>query len=165
MKSICFSENKKFIFTIIDVTYDALIESIYLAWDLLYINDLPNRSKGDSLLRPKYKAYILDLQKKEFEIALHKVRSGYFDRPENIEGLKTSETILGQNPKHPENQSYNPDNMKCGPKRFCFPQKGGIGKMYSLYDSLLDEGTHSKHFRNINPLLYKRDKIDYRRSN
>jgi hypothetical protein len=159
MKNIKFPDNKKFIFTIIDDTDDAYLETIKPVYDLLYENGLrttktvwvypvrdPERSKGDSLQRPEYKEHILDLQKKGFEIAMHNVGSGDFERPEIIEGIKTFENIFGQTPKHHVNHSYNPDNIYCGSKRFSFPLNLVVKKMYSQYDSFFGEMKDSKHF-------------------
>ena len=104
------------------------------------------RSKGDSLQRPEYRDFIIDLQNKGFEIALHNVGSGEYKRPEIIEGLKDFKSILGRKPQHHVNHSYNPDNIYSGSKRFSFPLNLVVKKLYSQYDAFYGEVEGSDFF-------------------
>lgn len=150
---------KKFIFTIIDDTDDAFSETIKPVYDILFENGLKTtktvwvypvrdteRSKGDSLEVPDYRAFVLDIQNKGFEIALHNVGSGSYKRNEIIKGIETYKTILGDYPKLHVNHSYNPDNIYCGNKRFSFPFNLIVKKLYSQYDAFFGEVKGSEYF-------------------
>tara|TARA_B110001450_G_C17668082_1_gene500694 strand:+ start:16986 stop:17969 length:984 start_codon:yes stop_codon:yes gene_type:complete len=185
--------NKKFIFTIIDDTDDAFTEKIKPVYDILHENGLKttktvwvnpvrdhDRSKGDSLADQDYRSFVLDIQKKGFEIALHNVGSGSYKRDEIINGIEKYKNILGNYPKLHVNHSYNPDNIYCGSKRFSFPFNWIVKKMYSQYNSFYGEvkgsiyfwgDLHKKHIKysrnyeiddintyKINPYMPYRDK-------
>ena len=152
-------KNKKFIFTIIDDTDDAFLDKIKPVYDLLYTNNLRttktvwvnkvrdgDRSKGDSLEDSNYKKFILDIQNKGFEIALHNVGSGDYKRNEIISGLNKYKEILGDFPKLHVNHSYNPDNIYCGSKRFSFPFNLIVKTMYSNYNNFFGEIRGSDYF-------------------
>lgn len=159
MKNIQFPNNKNFIFTIVDDTDDAFLETIKPIYDLLHKNGLrttktvwvkPVRdhdiSKGDSLDRSEYRKFVLDIKDKGFEIALHNVGSGDYKRNEIIEGIEEYSKIIGEYPKLHINHSYNPDNIYCGSKRFSFPFNWIVKKMYSQYDSFFGEVEGSEYF-------------------
>lgn len=150
---------KKFIFTIIDDTDDAFSETIKPVYDILYENGLKTtktvwvypvrdteRSKGDSLKDSDYREFVLDIQNKGFEVALHNVGSGSYKRDEIIKGIETYKTILGDYPKLHVNHSYNPDNIYCGSKRFSFPFNWIVKILYSQYDAFFGEVKESEYF-------------------
>lgn len=159
MNKLNLPENKKFIFTIVDDTDDAFLETIKPVYDILYKNGLRttktvwvnsvrdhDRSKGDSLEDLKYRDFILDLKRKGFEVALHNVGSGNYNRKEIIDGIEKYNYIFGEYPKLHINHSYNPDNIYCGSKRFSFPLNLLVKKMYSQYNSFYGEVKGSKYF-------------------
>jgi len=159
MKNVQFPNGKKFIFTIVDDTDDAFLETIKPIYDLLYQNGLrttktvwvkPVRdhdiSKGDSLDNKKYRDFILDIKNRGFEIALHNVGSGDYKRNEIIEGMEEYNRIFGTFPKLHINHSYNPDNIYCGSKRFSFPLNWLVKKMYAQYDSFYGDIKDSEYF-------------------
>jgi len=151
--------NKKFIFTIIDDTDDSYVPHIEEVYDVLYKNGLrttktlwvypvrdPERSKGECLQDEKYKEFVLDLQRKGFELGLHNVGSGDYSREEIIKGLAEYEEILGEKPNIHVNHSYNPDNIYCGPKRFSFPFNLIVKYLYSNYSNFSGEIKSSKNY-------------------
>ena len=152
-------KNKKFIFTIIDDTDDAFYNKIKPVYNILIENGLKttktiwvypvrdnNISKGDCLENIDYKNFILKLKRKGFEIALHNVGSGNYDRNEIIKGLKKFKNIFGEYPKIHVNHSYNKDNIYCGSKRFSFPFNLIVKYLYPNYKNFFGEISNSQHF-------------------
>ena len=150
---------KKFIFTIIDDTDDAFSPKIDKVYDVLIDNGLKTtktvwvypvrdieRSKGHCLQNKKYIYFIIKIKSKGFEIGLHNVGSGSYERHEIIDGLKEYQNIIGENPKIHVNHSYNPDNIYCGPKRFSFPFNLIVKYLYSSYNNFSGEIKKSKYF-------------------
>ena len=151
--------NKKFIFTIIDDTDDSFCPGINEVYDVLYENGLKttktlwvypvrdtDRSKGECLQDKEYRKFVLNLKNKGFELGLHNVGSGYYEREEIIKGLAEYEEILGEKPKIHVNHSYNPDNIYCGPKRFSFPFNIIVKYLYSNYTNFLGDIKNSKNY-------------------
>ena len=108
-----FPDGKRFAFSIIDDTDMATLERLKPIYALLEqyglrttktvwvmeSNDLANPANhGDSLRDPAYREFILDLQRKGFEIALHGVRGGTSLRQETISGLDEFSRVVGQYP-------------------------------------------------------------------
>ena len=154
-----YPDKKKFVFTIIDDTDDAIFENIKPVYDLLFQNKIlttktiwvyPPRdikqSKGDCLQRPEYLEFVKDLHKKGFEIALHNVGSGSYEREEIIRGLQEFKNHLGIHPNIHVNHSYNPDNLYSGSKRFSFPFNYIIKLLYSQYDEFYGDNPESNFF-------------------
>ena len=119
-----FPNNKKFIFTIIDDTDDAELEKIKPVYDILYnaglrttktiwvypVRDL-KYSKGDSLQNKNYLDFVKELISRGFEIGLHNVGSGNYERNEIVNGLEEYKQLLGDYPNIHVNHSYNKDNI------------------------------------------------------
>jgi hypothetical protein len=134
-----------FRFTIIDDTDDATLENIKPIYDFLTEKNIfitktvwvyPPRdrySNGDSLQRKEYANYIKELSKRGFEIALHNVGSGDYDRKEILEGIEEFHRILGFYPRIHINHSYNKDSVYGGHKRFNKPFSYIIRKLYPQY--------------------------------
>ncbi|KFZ43959.1 hypothetical protein KD27_09500 [Smithella sp. D17] len=132
---ITFPDGKRFAFSIVDDTDLATLERIKPLYELLYQYGMrttktvwvlesnepshsPNR--GDSLHDPAYRAFILDLKSKGFEIALHGVRGGSSQRPDILDGLERFKGVLGQYPAIHVNHSLNRDNVYWGEHRWSF---------------------------------------------
>jgi hypothetical protein len=138
-------EKKKFTFTIIDDTDDSTLENTKPIYDFLYEKGIlitktvwvyPPRdahSYGDSLQRKEYLEFIKDLQEKGFEIGLHNVGSGSYNRGEILKGLEEYRTLLGGYPNIHINHSYNPDSVYGGSKRFNWPFNKIVNKLYPQY--------------------------------
>lgn len=134
-RSLTFPGDKKFAFTIVDDTDMATLERVKPLYELLHQYGLrttktvwvlestelahsPNR--GESLRDPAYRAFILDLKSKGFEIALHGVRGGSSPRADIINGLEEFRSALGQDPGIHVNHSLNRDNVYWGEHRWSF---------------------------------------------
>lgn len=151
--------SNKFFFTIIDDTDDSTVENTKPIYDLLYSNGIlitktvwvyPPRdkhSKGDSLQRPEYLDFIKDLVAKGFEIGLHNIGSGTYNRDEILAGIEEFKLKLGFYPKIHINHSYNPDSIYGGYKRFNWPFNWIVKNLYSQYSGLFSgEDASSPHF-------------------
>lgn len=135
----------KFNFTIVDDTDDATLENIKPIYDFLTQKNIfitktvwvyPPRdkhSKGDSLQCPKYTDYIKELHQRGFEIGLHNVGSGDFNRNEILAGIEEFKDKLGFYPKIHINHSYNKDSIYGGSKRFNWPFNWIVSKIYPQY--------------------------------
>jgi hypothetical protein len=123
---------KSFAFTIIDDTDNSNVDNTKPIYDFLEDMGfrttkttwcLPPRDRftGGSLQDERYRDFLVDLEKKGFEIALHNVGSGSFTREEIEKGLELFERTFGHTPKTHVNHSHNPDNLYWGSKRFVLP--------------------------------------------
>lgn len=134
-RAITFPGGKQFAFSIVDDTDMATLERVKPLYELLSrygirttktvwvleSNELahsPNR--GDSLRDPAYRAFILDLKSKGFEIALHGVRGGSSERTDIINGLEEFRGVMEQYPAIHINHSLNRDNVYWGEHRWSF---------------------------------------------
>ena len=124
-----YPKGKKFAFTIIDDTDGDQIKNTKPVYEYLAklgfkttktVWALPSRDKfkGLSLEDYHYRQYIKKLQKNGFEIALHNVGSGKFNRQDIIDGLDLFKKFIGSDPKIQINHAQNPDNLYWGIKRF-----------------------------------------------
>jgi hypothetical protein len=128
-RPIVFPEGKRFAFSIIDdtdMTTLARVRPIYAVLERFGIrttktvwvfdsNDLSNdTNSGDSLQNPDYLRFIVDLQNKGFEIALHGVRGGSSPRADTIRGLEEFRRQLGRYPRMFINHSLNQENLYWG---------------------------------------------------
>ena len=132
--------NKKFALTIVDDTDGACVDNIKPVYDCLYQNKILTTKTvwmyrprdyflGDSLENAEYLNYILDLQKNGFEIALHDVGSGRFERAEILSALKKFNELFGAYPKIQINHGDNPSSIYWCGKRFSAP----VSKIYDFY--------------------------------
>lgn len=127
--ALTFPDGKRFAFTIVDDTDMATLERlrpVYATLEryglrttktvwVLPPSDVANSTNtGDSLSDPAYRDFIVDLQRKGFEIALHGVRGGSSRRPDIIRGLDQFKSILGHDPRMQVNHSLNEDNLYWG---------------------------------------------------
>lgn len=134
-RAVSFPGGKRFAFSIVDDTDMATLERVKPLYELLHqygfrttktvwaleSNELshpPNH--GDTLQDPAYRAFILDLKKWGFEIALHGVRGGSSQRQEIVDGLEEYRKVLGEYPKIHINHSLNRDNVYWGGLRWSF---------------------------------------------
>jgi hypothetical protein len=142
-KTVVFPNGKRFAFSIIDdtdMTTLELIRPIYAVlekyglrttktvWVYDSSDDDNPANKGDSLQNADYRAFILDLQRKGFEIALHGVRGGSSRREEIARGLEDFKHILGQYPAMQVNNSTNAENLYWGRHLFTFTPYQWLGK-------------------------------------
>jgi hypothetical protein len=143
-------KENKFTFTIIDDTDDSTLENTKPIYDFLYEKGIlitktvwvyPPRdahSFGDSLQRKEYLEFIKDIKAKGFEIALHNVGSGAYNREEILKGLEEYKSLLGNYPNIHINHSYNPDSIYGGSKRFNWPFNKIVNKLYPQYAGVFE---------------------------
>lgn len=132
---LVFPDGKRFAFTVVDDTDMATLERLKPVYEVferygmrttktvwvLESSDLSNTTNsGDTLSDPEYRAFILDLQRKGFEIALHGVRGGSSPRADIERGLEEFREILGAYPRMQVNHSLNEDNLYWGPHLYSF---------------------------------------------
>lgn len=132
---IAFPGGKRFAFSIVDDTDMATLERVRPLYDALHRHGLRTTKTvwvlgsqgskhppdaGDSLAAPAYRDFILDLQRRGFEIALHGVRGGSSQRADIERGLEEFKTILGGYPRMHVNHSLNRDNLYWGGARWSF---------------------------------------------
>jgi len=124
--------NKKFAFTIIDDTDGGFVNNTKPVYDLLnqlnikttktvWVYPPRDRFQGGYLLDNNYFNFIKELQDKGFEIALHNVGSGNFNRNEIQTGIEIFKEKIGYYPKIQINHASNYDNIYWGYKRFTNP--------------------------------------------
>lgn len=155
MNNIIWPGGADFAISIVDDTDGATIKNVKPIYDYLYAIGLKatktvwvyppkDNYAGSSLQDKNYRNFILDLQKKGFEIALHGVGSGGYTREEIREGFKVYKEILGEYPRIHINHSANVDNIYWGVERFVFPLK----QVYQLFSKRIFSGhkEQSKYF-------------------
>ena len=133
--AIAFPGGKQFAFSVIDDTDMATLERvrpIYEVFDRYGVHTtktvwvLPSQGSthpadaGDSLSTPAYRDYMLDLQRRGFELALHGVRGGSSRRADIAKGLEAFKAIVGHDPRMHVNHSLNQDNLYWGGARWSF---------------------------------------------
>ena len=152
-------EEYDFAFLVIDDTDCAQLPEIEEVYNLLYENGMrtnktvwvfPPRDEpknfGASLAEVEYVEWIKKLQLQGFEIGLHNVGSGNFNREEIISGLKIYEHFLGSRPKTHVNHSYNRDNIYSGGERFCPFFARILGVLYPDYKGFEGNDPKSEFF-------------------
>ena len=131
-----FPEGRKFAFAIVDDTDGSTVENTKPVYDFLHelgirctktvwvlpstdLDHWPNR--GASLADSQYLAFVLDLQSKGFEIALHGARGGHSRREEVEDALDRFENLFGYSPRIHINHSENRDNLYWGYAKLSVP--------------------------------------------
>ncbi len=148
-----FPDNKQFAFTIFDDTdlstvtnirpvYDLLsdlgMRTTKSVWPLASVNE--GRLGGSSLQDPDYLDFILELQDRGFEIALHNVRNHDSDRAVIQLGLNKFRELMGQYPRIHTNHSSNRDNLYWGSARLDYWHR-----LYQAFANLRQERPFEGH--------------------
>jgi hypothetical protein len=122
---------RDFAFTIIDDTdhatlarirpvYSLLQELGLLATKTVWVLPSPEDAQwgdAETLEDADYRGYVVDLQRRGFEIALHGVRGTSSTRQVIVRGLARYEEVLGHPPRIHANHAGNADNMYWGAAR------------------------------------------------
>lgn len=148
-----------FAFLVVDDTDCACLPEIAEVYDVLNQNGLktnktiwvyPPRDEpknfGDTLSNPTYSQWVKTLQNRGFEIGLHNVGSGSFNRDEILNGLELFKSTLGSYPEIHVNHSYNPDNIYSGEERFGYVFSAILRRLYPNYNGFQGNQPGSKHF-------------------
>lgn len=133
-----FPSGKKFIFTIFDDTDLATVENVGPVYDLLnevgirttksvWVYPSRGTAGGQCLLDDDYLKFVLSLQDKGFELALHNVGDGVFNRQEILAGIDLYKKLTGRAPIIHTNHISNPDHIYWFDERFEWP----ISVLYS----------------------------------
>lgn len=149
--------NKKFAFTIVDDTDNSTVENVKPVYDLLYKYGIittktawvyapRDKFTGQYILDDKYLNFILDLENKGYEIGLHNVGSGNFERKEIIEGLELFKEKLGFHPRLQINHASNTDNIYWGSNRYQFLLSKIINLIYGDKRKYYGTNDKSKYF-------------------
>jgi hypothetical protein len=158
-KAVAFPDGKRFALSIIDDTDLTTLERIRPIYDLLHKHRIRTTktiwvfesnqasypsNKGDTLRDPAYRSFILDLQAKGFEIALHGVRGGSSHRDDISRGLEEYKDILGAYPRMHINHAHNQDNLYWGRHRFSFAPYRLLGGL--VFGRFAGQDPESEHF-------------------
>jgi hypothetical protein len=133
---LSFPSGKKFAFTIVDDTDMSTLERLQPLYEILERyglrttktvwvkasnNENHPANRGVSLSDPAYRQFIVGLQQRGFEIALHGVRGGDSMRQDTIDGIEEFKTILGAYPAMQVNHSINRENLYWGAQLYSTP--------------------------------------------
>ena len=159
-RTLRFPDGKRFAFTIVDDTdmatlarnrpvYEVLerygLRTTKTVWVFGPTETAHAANAGDSLADPAYRAFIVGLRDRGFEIALHGVRGGSSPRADIEAGLAEFRAVLGDWPRLHVNHSRNRDNLYWGADRWSFAP---LRWTYALLldDRFSGEDPHSPHF-------------------
>lgn len=123
---------KKFAFSIFDDTDNATVDNTKPVYDLLFDCGMPStksvwvypprgRFTGSSLEDRQYREFIVELKSRGFEIGLHNVGDGHFNRAEIVKAFEIFNQLIGQYPSIHVNHVSNPDNLYWWDRRFEWP--------------------------------------------
>lgn len=130
MRKIKWPNNCDFAFTVVDDTDGATVANVKPVYDYLYEKGIittktcwvyPPRDNvytGECLEDENYKAFLLELKEKGFEIGFHNAGSGGFKREETISAFEKFREIFGEYPHLHINHSNNVENIYWGSNRF-----------------------------------------------
>jgi hypothetical protein len=160
-RPVSFPMGKNFAFSICDDTDMSEIKNIKPVYD--YLDSLglrttktvwvmpsnnakepPNR--GATLADSNYCAFIRDLQRKGFEIALHGVRGGDATKDEISRALATYHNIIGSYPRIHINHFKNKDNLYWGSDRLTFGPFKFLCNLFGGQDDYFGEKEESEYF-------------------
>lgn len=131
--AFAFPEGKRFAFTIIDDADDGTVENLAPVYDLLeslgmrvtktvWPVDCPEGSRdfsaAQTLADADYRAFVVDLAKRGFEITWHGATMESSTRERTIAALDRYAEVFGAYPRIHVNHAGNRENMYWGPKRF-----------------------------------------------
>lgn len=151
-----FPGGKQFAFTVIDDTDVATVANVrpvYLlleqlgfritktVWPVRYPDGRSNFSTSETLEDPHYAEFIVDLQRRGFEVTWHGATMESSLRDRTLDALERYRALLGTYPRIHVNHSHNQENIYWGARRLDSPllrlmvTKGlGRGRTYSSGD-------------------------------
>lgn len=130
LSSPAWPDGKRFAFTIVDDTDCATTAAVRPIYDFLYDHGFRTTKTvwplttpaqpvtgGDSLEQPEYRALILELARRGFEIAYHGTADGTSKRPRIVEGLRYFADVLGHDPRLHANHTGQLESIYWGDAR------------------------------------------------
>ena len=152
MRDLIFPKGKKFVFTILDDTDVATVANVKPVYDLLEALGMratktvwpvacpegsENYGTSQTLADPEYLEFVLDLQRRGFEIASHGATMESSPRERTILALDRFREIFGNDPRVYANHGQNRENLYWGVERFDEPfvralyrRLGGAGESH-----------------------------------
>lgn len=137
---------KRFAFTIIDDTDVATTENVRPIYQLLeelgmrttktvWSEACPEGSDlfsgSETLEDPGYRAFVVDLQRRGFEIAWHGATMESSDRERTLDGLDRFRDTFGADPRVYANHAYNRENLYWGEARIDDPILRGVYRRFN----------------------------------
>lgn len=134
--SLPFPDGKRFAFTVIDDTDVATVQNVAPVYELLQrlgmratktVWTMPctegsrNYSSSQTLEDADYRAFVIDLQRRGFEIASHGATMESSTRDRTIAGLERFRTVFGAYPRVHANHAANRENIYWGAARVDLP--------------------------------------------
>lgn len=136
MKRLAFPDGKAFAFTILDDTDVATVENVRPVYRLL--EDLgfrttktvwpvgcPEGSKNfflsETMEDPEYRKFVIDLERRGFEVTWHGATMESSVRSRTLAGLEAFREMLGHFPRVHVNHSFNRENIYWGADRIDVP--------------------------------------------
>jgi hypothetical protein len=127
-----FPGGKRFAFTVFDDTDHATVRNTAPVYALLeelgifttksvWVYPPRGTFTGGSLEDSEYRDWILRLRDAGFEIGLHNVGDGDFNREEILAGVRRFAEVIGRPPRSHTNHVSNPDNLYWWGERFEWP--------------------------------------------
>jgi hypothetical protein len=129
-KPIEWPEGKRFAFTVMDDTDSARLENVSELYAFLadvglrttktawpFEAEIRSTLEGDSLARPDYRDWLLDLRDRGFEIGWHGATSHTSPREVTLKGLERFREVFGDYPVTMANHAGNEENIYWGDAR------------------------------------------------
>lgn len=140
-------EGKKFAFTIVDDTDAATVANVKPIYDFLISLGLRTTKTvwplrpieaaplgGETLEDDEWRAWILDLRRRGFEIAFHGVTDHPSTRERTVAGIELWHRVLGDSPRLYASHSGQREAMYWGPERFT----GAPRALFRLFNRYLE---------------------------
>jgi hypothetical protein len=139
-----FPDGKRFAFTIIDDTDVATVENVApmyrllerlgmrttkTVWPLAYTGGSSDFVSSQTLEDPEYLAFVMDLQRRGFEIASHGATMESSERDRTLLGLERMRERFGSYPAVHANHANNRENLYWGPARVDDPLVRSLYKL------------------------------------
>lgn len=174
--TIDWPEGKAFAFTIVDDTDESTLENTKPVYDLLIELGIrttktvwplaPTRTPkygGETLQDAAYRAWVLDLQRRGFEIALHGITDHASERHEVEKGLAYFRAVTGSDPRMHVNHDGQAEGMYWGDARL----DGWMRVVYRLANRLARQDRRYYGHDPESPYYWGdicRDRIEYVRN-
>ena len=177
--AVRFPDGKRFAFTIIDDTDVATVENVApmyrllerlglrttkTVWPLGCPEGSPDFASSETMEDPAYRAFVIDLQRRGFEIASHGATMESSTRERTLRGLEAMRSTFGSYPTVHANHANNRDGLYWGSARVDQPIVRAIYRMIlgarDLFDGHVEQSPYwwgdaaSAHIRYVRNLTF-----------